>query len=155
LWDWKAGEHARPWGYVREGRILGFSPRGDRLLCTHRDEVSVREVPTGREVRRFANVNASCFVALSPDGKTFAAEWTKHNIRIWDVPSSAERPGLELHEMFQVNCAAFSPDGRLLAWSTGVGMIHLRDVVTGRDVAGGGGHQSPVESVAFSPDGKQ
>ena len=50
--------------------------------------------------------------------------------------------------------AAFSPDGRTLAWALSDRTIRLWDVTTGENTATLVGHKARVYSVAFSPDGK-
>ena len=48
---------------------------------------------------------------------------------------------------------AYSPDGDLLAVAGGIG-IWIYDALTGAEIALLTGHTDPVNSVAFSPDGK-
>ena len=52
-----------------------------------------------------------------------------------------------------VQCVAFSPDGRLLASGGAEPAIKLWDAATGREVRGLVGHQTWVSTVAFSPNG--
>jgi hypothetical protein len=51
-------------------------------------------------------------------------------------------------------CLAFSPDGRYLAVGKDTPVIHLWDVLVGREVGQLKGHQGSVVSLLFSPDGK-
>jgi WD40 repeat protein len=50
--------------------------------------------------------------------------------------------------------AAFSPDGKALAWAVG-GTVRVTDLSTGKDRVPLAGHAAPVEGVAFSPGGKR
>ena len=47
----------------------------------------------------------------------------------------------------------YSPDGRLLAVASALGIVWLYDADTGAEQAFLDGHTSSVESVSFSPDG--
>jgi hypothetical protein len=49
---------------------------------------------------------------------------------------------------------AFSPDGHLLAIGDHTGVVHLRELVTGRELARLRGHEQAVTALCFSPDGK-
>jgi WD40 repeat protein len=53
-----------------------------------------------------------------------------------------------------VTDVAFSPDGRMLAVSSG-GMVRLIEVASGRETGALKGHLGTVWSLAFSPDGKR
>jgi WD40 repeat protein len=48
----------------------------------------------------------------------------------------------------------FSPDGKVLATSGPIGIIHLWDVVTGKHRVVTEGHKGPIDDVTWSPDGK-
>ncbi|MCY3552541.1 MAG: hypothetical protein OXH39_18925, partial [Candidatus Poribacteria bacterium] len=48
----------------------------------------------------------------------------------------------------------FSPDGAILVNGTSSGMILVRDVETGEQIAALDGHTLEVETLKFSPDGK-
>ena len=53
-----------------------------------------------------------------------------------------------------INGLAFSPDGASLLAAGDLGLLTLRDVATGKELASFPGNQSLVLSCAFSPDGK-
>jgi WD40 repeat protein len=54
-------------------------------------------------------------VAFRSDGKLIASGGNKdRKIRLWSAPDGQQLPSLEGHAK-EVNCLAFSPDGRILA----------------------------------------
>jgi WD40 repeat protein len=58
-------------------------------------------------------------------------------------------------ELKQVSATAFSPDGRLLAAVSILGIGHLYDTATGRKTATLQGFLQGAHSVNFSPDGQR
>ncbi len=97
-------------------------------------------------------------VALSPDGTllfvggvTQAGGVTQS--RFWDTATNRPR-GPPLRHPTTARCAAFHPEGRVLATGHHGGRAYLWDVATGQLRAELRGHRAEVLGVAFSPDGK-
>jgi WD40 repeat protein len=105
-------------------------------------------------------------VTFSPDGNTLVAVSGTDadkpgGVEFWDASTLAQRkagplpPSLTLRAPHGVRCAAFSPDGRLLATGESDTTVSLRDPATGaaRHVLVTG-HKKPVTAVVFTPDSK-
>ena len=107
-------------------------------------------------------------VAFSPDGKTIATATEGHRptddspgrrVQLWDVATGRERRLLE-DGLFRLHCAAFSPDGSLVAAGGGnweqnqMGEVRLWNPQSGKRVGRLVGHRRPVLGIAFSPDGR-
>src|SRR5207248_8161866 len=93
-----------------------------------------------------------CSVVFASGGKELITA-ADDGTRIWQVGT----PGLSLVHPWEVQSAAISPDGKLVATAENgnwkVGEAVLWEVDTGRRIFKLP-HEAPVEVVAFSPDGK-
>ncbi len=104
---------------------------------------------------------------FSPDGKLLAttAGWHQAStpfgpsiqvengeLVMWDL--SKREPLYALPEANTVRSAAFSPNGKLLAYCLFDGKVKLVDVAAGKVVKVLGRHKAMANAVCFSPDGK-
>ena len=120
-------------------------------------QIAVRSLSGGPERRLTRFQNGVFYTPLfSPDGNSLAVASAEHEL--WLVPLSGETPRrLAFDPAAEIRDAAFSPEGRWLAFSTlratGVSALHLYDLRSGRDQVVG----SPLESdrlPTFSADGR-
>lgn len=153
-----------------------FSPDGKTLAfgaLDGRDDVkgpqaSVRlwDITTKKEQKRFSPFTHDSSwgipVAFAPDGKTLASA-NSFWVTLWDVaagsePLQLERAGKVFDKVTthsiegEINCLAFSPDGKILAAGDREG-IRLWDATTGKLHATLVAN-SAVRAVSFSPDSK-
>lgn len=143
-----------------------WSPDG-RLVAYTTDsggeqQLAVRLAAGGRE-RRLTHFSSGFLYqpTWSSDGRFIAIHDAAH--RLWLVPTSGGRPRLVAynrhHYMHEVDehDAAFSPDGRWLAYSlsrpTRLRALHLYDIATERDVEVSRADDSDYRP-SFSPDGR-
>ena len=84
-------------------------------------------------------------------------------VKLWDAANGNELRTLTGHSTSPINSVAFSPDGRVLASSSGQyggdgvnanNAIKLWDVASGSELRTLIGHGAWVTAVAFSRDGK-
>jgi WD40 repeat protein len=92
-------------------------------------------------------------LAFSPDGFTLASSSRDGTVRLWDIPSMAERLTLAGHTD-RVLDVAYSPNGSRVASASWDGTIRLWDTTTGAQVMSLN-HGAPASYVAFSPDGSR
>jgi WD40 repeat protein len=106
------------------------------------------------------------FPVISPSGKVAVKQGGGGVLVLYDPHTDEELFRVEA-DPFQVNCAAFSPDGTMLATGGGStrgggpspipganGDLRLWEVSTGRLLARHNRHWwGPIKAVAFSPDG--
>ena len=143
LWEVDTGKQFGP---TLQGGAIAFSPDG-RTILTHR----IGPTPQGKGG------------ALSPDrGKALGSAG---GVGLWDV-ATGKQPKSTLKHSIPVVAAAFSPDGKIVLtgsglasndgdWRNGKDMEgRLWETATGKQVGPPLHLGAPVQSVAFSPDGK-
>jgi WD40 repeat protein len=145
------------WRHDGPVRALLFSADGKSVLAGAAGTLSLWDRASGRLRRRLGDRHADRSVALSADGKVFAACGWSGPVRRWDATTGKERRQITFADL-KPKKLALSSDGRLLAteWEeTGrPNPFLLWDVRTGKQL-----HRLPfpypgVYAVAFSPDGR-
>lgn len=152
-------------------RAVAFSPDSHWLVTTSTDSTihlwNLTDLNADPVILRGheAGVNELSF---SPNGRWLATVSEDGTARLWDMNGVVANSGesaivLRGHEG-AVWCLAFSPDGRWLATGSSDNTARLWNIES-LDSAGGGdftgesvilsGHEGPIRSVAFSPDGRR
>ena len=135
-----------------DGRMIAYVTEADGA-----QQVAVRPAGGGAEKRLTHFVNGVFYAPVwSSDGASLAVADAEHGL--WWVHRSGAPPRLVARDdAAEIRDAAFSADGRWLAYSTsrptGVRALHLQELETARDTV----VSSPMESdrlPAFSPDGR-
>jgi RNA polymerase sigma factor (sigma-70 family) len=139
---------------------LTFSPDGWLLAMADGATIRLAEVPSGRQLPPIVlpKEHGTYSVAISPDGRSLAipcyGNFTGQAMLLLEAATGKERLALPGPPM-QVACAAFSPDGRLLAGGGRGRTVLVWDIVACKQKARLEGHQGYVQSLAFSPDGRR
>ncbi|MFJ9563454.1 AAA family ATPase [Streptomyces fuscichromogenes] len=148
--------------FTRDGRTLVILTGENNVNWVQLWNVSDPAHPAqyGAPVRlstRYAGAEA---LALSPDGRTVAADYDDRTVQLLDIsdPAHPERLGAPLRgHTGYVNALVFSPDGATLASGSADGTVRLWNVsARTRARALGGplkGHLGPINTLAYSPDG--
>ncbi|MDR3713364.1 MAG: caspase family protein [Puia sp.] len=132
-----------------------FSPDGRKLIVSFEDSIGVWDAQTGLPLAvlpgNFLREPTACF---SPDGrKIIVLSFRGQATETWDAVTyrlldSANITG-DIDGQISV-----SPDGRKIA-VLGDNSISIRDAHTGQQLSKLEGHESPVNSLRFSPDGRR
>jgi WD40 repeat protein/serine/threonine protein kinase len=166
VWDMRTDQPLRVW----EGHVIGtvwslaFSPDGKWLASgsddgpTHSGELKLWDAATGREIwsRKEQGMRVRA-LAFHPDGQHLAYS-IPGVVIVLNVPTAQERltlPGAKQGG----RGVAFSPDGRLLASTSGdgpgSGEVTVWDWQAGQQRLTLRGHTRELFCVAFSPDGRR
>jgi WD40 repeat protein len=125
----------------------------------------VHDVGTGDIVHRLrGHQNAINDVALEPDGKFAVTVARDGEIRFWDIQGNAgELRGMTVGG--DAYALALNPDGTRIAVSVGdpftapeeaaAARISILNAATGQELGRISAHRAPVNSLAFSPDGRR
>lgn len=120
--------------------------------------IRIFDLKTEKDHRRIAHRGFSCDpFALSSDGHLIAYQQDE-GVEIWSV-ALGQRVARVLAPWSSTICMAFSPDNRVLAFAENdrfdfESPIHLVSAIDGRTIRKLPGHNSWVNGLAFSPDGK-
>jgi WD40 repeat protein len=174
VWDTVTGRLRQRKKFVAAMGSLAYSPDGATLVAGFygKGDAVIFEAATLKEkaaqpVR--ANVKFACFTSVSlagfsPDGRllvgcclTDGIPQQEHGFVIWDLSGSKEPRWLSTSSF--ITASALAPDGKTLACFTniqyhGSQAIDLWDVASGRRLHQLPGHDTPVDKLAVSLDGK-
>jgi WD40 repeat protein len=171
LWDPATGKQLLPGrGHGERLTAVAVAPDG-RLIATGAWDGTVRlwEAETGKEVglwqtpagappsgRFGSGWDRIERVRFSPDSKRLVAVREDEAVVLWDIAAKKEAG------TWRGGCAAFSPDGKLLAVGgrgktvadANRGVIRLYDAGMGKELGEMRGHATAIADLLFSPDGR-
>jgi WD40 repeat protein len=174
LWDITTGKEIRQFvGHKTNVTDASFLPNGRQIISIDRDgQIQIHEVETGKVIQHFQAYNShGDRIVLSRDGRiivtsggdyrTFFGKNVDCRVKLWERETAKEIGRFEGHTSF-VQCIALSADGKFLL--TGAGhldgdkspidcTIRLWYVSTRKEIRRFSGHDNPVTTVTFSPDG--
>jgi len=169
LWDLATRQATTVLTGEAEVASMALSPDGRTLAVAYSSgAVTLWTIATGQVTDLTGPGGGIQSLAFSPDSRTLAtseaqrrhpgqaslAAGTTSTIRLWDLATGQATTLSSLPGSYSGQAVAFHPSGRTLAGNMGMdGTIRLLDLAAGQ-VTVLAGHGPPIETVAFSPDGR-
>ncbi len=158
LWDASSGRLLQRFteGHDYLASTAQFFAWGTRLATGAGDgTVRVWDVATGTQVTALEGTGRTSALAVAEAGDLVVTGDAESSAVVWDATTGERLAVLAGHEA-AVTCAAFGPDGGMLATADDRGKARLwrRDAEGGwREAAVLNGHSRTITAAAFSPDG--
>jgi eukaryotic-like serine/threonine-protein kinase len=154
LWDAATGKELFTFvGHASEVVAARFSPTGDTIVSgDHLGALKLWDLASKRVVKTVpAHKKRIQSLSWGMRGHQLASIGNDNLVRLWEMPDLILRSERETTEN---ECASFSPVTSLVACG-GLGTIDIIDVHSDGRYATFSDHISQIESVTFSPDGRQ
>jgi WD40 repeat protein len=134
---------------------IAFAPDGKTLAYADGEVIHLWDPVRGKLLRQLQDEGkederGTSSIAFGPDRKTLAAGG--YNVCLWNIDTGKEIRRLDSRGWR--GRIVFAPDGKTVAGIRGDHAVHVWDVETGKEIIPTNGHQSTVELLAFTPDGK-
>jgi WD40 repeat protein len=145
-------------GHLDNVTTVAFSPDGTELLTGSGDK-TIRAWDTKTWQQKYVlngHTDEVWDAKYAPNGKFVAGGAWDNKARVWDLKDKREIWTFAAHTS-DVWSVAFHPNSQILATGGGDRKVKLWDLATGTMIADMSGDlfTAEVESVTFSPDGKQ
>ncbi len=154
LWDLPSGRLRKTiFGHNGEAvQDLQFSLDGNRLYSGSDDDtIKIWDVATGKEFKTLKGHNSDVWsIELTSDGKHLYSGSPDGTLKKWDVETGEE---LDTFDDLASWSIALSPNEKQILSSRG-STIKLWELETGGELLSLTGHESMINSVSFSPNGR-
>jgi eukaryotic-like serine/threonine-protein kinase len=153
LWDAASGQlNATLVGHGDKVVAVEFTPNGRGLVSVARaGGLFIWDIATRRACASYLINNGNIqSLAIAPGGATLAL--AGQSVIVWSMADHRELARPEAEHFGQVNCVAFSHDGKYLAAAGNEGLVKLWSTRDWRPEATFTGHRTGAHSVAFAPD---
>lgn len=133
---------------------LKFTENGARIVTVDGGVIRLREVESGRLVISIRTGGSVPAIALSPDGYVAAVAREGGVIQLWDLTNGELLSEVRASEESEAWTLVYNNKGDLLATGWRDGSICWLPVANLENYFCVRGHERPVSTVLFSPDGR-
>ncbi len=157
IWDVETRRLISSWapGHPDLSNALdAFSKDHQKLALTdNRNRIQVWEVNSGRLIQTIVPNDGVDVIDFSPDGNTIIA--ISQSTATFFNANTGERIGPAINANTKIEAVYdFSPDGTMIVVPNFSNELALYEIQTGRLLRTFSGHNGPINSVRFLPDGK-
>jgi WD40 repeat protein len=151
-WDWSDGRALNPRTLATgDGEVVALAVHGRTLHTAHGSRAIVmRDISTGREIRRMVGASVPFSIAVTPDGRILAAGTYLSATDLWDTQTGQRVAELK-GQTAMIAGVDVSPDGTLIASASRDGSTRLWSV-RGQLLTTVATRSFPAERVRFLPD---
>ena len=159
-WDAHTGEKRKTFIGHTPHSVM-YSPDGKTLLIVIGKEVQLRDAATDEYLYTLKGNSYDIeHIVFSPKGEIIAISTVVGTLGLWDASTGKNIKTLIRNEDIvnfdpHVNrLPVFSPDGKMIAIIQGKETVGIWNTSTGEHISTLTGHEGPLNSPVFSPDGK-
>jgi WD40 repeat protein len=159
LWRVEDGDHVRLANAMAGSGTITWSPDGRHLAASNHPSFQlVYDAGTGKVVRRLnAGEGMGSFRGgpqFTPDSQGLLTLHDNGVLQLWGLQTGLVRATFREAAAIPAPAAAWSPDGKYLAYSGSDNTVRIALADTGEEKLKLAGHTGPVQGVAWSPNGR-
>ena len=157
VWEWQSESYIlKQQGHFDSMNALVYSPDGQRIITTADDgKIKVWDIDSGFCVVTFTEHSSGVTACeFAKKGNVLFTASLDGSIRAWDLIRYRNFRTFTAPDRLAFSCLAVDPSGEIVAaGSVDSFDVHIWSVQTGQLLDRLSGHEGPVSSLAFAPDG--
>ncbi|EPE05069.1 periodic tryptophan protein 2 [Ophiostoma piceae UAMH 11346] len=157
VWEWQSESYIlKQQGHFDSMNSLVYSPDGQRIITTADDgRVKVWDIESGFCIVTFTEHTSGVTACeFAKKGNVLFTSSLDGSVRAWDLVRYRNFRTFTAPTRLSFSCMAVDPSGEIVAaGSVDSFDIHIWSVQTGQLLDRLSGHEGPVSSLAFTPDG--